>query len=112
MGGGPTPESKTTQTQSNEKSSATSGPPEAIEYYLKQIIGSGDPGAGGIASWINKAPPSLFPGSYTAAPSDTTNAAISGYANYQNPFSGANTALTNATLQGDRLHRQGRRGGV
>jgi hypothetical protein len=105
MGSGPTPATQTQQTQSNQSGSSSTGPSQFLDPFLKQIIGSSDPGnSGGIAGAINQGPPSLYPGSYTAAPSDYTNQAIAGMANYQNPYAGANTALTNATLQGDYLN--------
>jgi hypothetical protein len=104
MGSGPTPAEQTQKTQSTQSGSSSTGPSQFLDPFLKQIIGSSDPGAGGIASYINQGPPGLYPGSYTAAPSDATNAALSGMANYQNPFAAANTGLVNSTLNGDYLN--------
>jgi hypothetical protein len=53
---------------------------------------------------ISGGTPSLYPNSFTAAPSDVTSEAIARAASYYNPSAAPNTALTNATLNGDYLN--------
>jgi hypothetical protein len=99
MGSSATPATQTQQTDQkyNQQSSSTTGPSEYLSPYLKQAVE-------GISKYFDSGTPSLYSGSYTAAPSDYTNQATAAYANYSNPSAGANTALTNATLQGDYLN--------